>query len=52
MMMLCFLGGVFGVLSAAGCGDNPTPAGPTTPNPKQLEKEGKSGGVMGGKSKG
>lgn len=46
-----FLAGVVAVL-AAGCGDT-TPAAPTTPNTKQMEKEGgRVGGVSGPADKG
>jgi hypothetical protein len=48
-MCAAFLAGVAAVLTAAGCGEN-TPAAPTTPNTKQMEKEG--GRAGGSKFKG
>ena len=51
-LIVCFLGGIFAVLAAAGCGDtSPTPPN-TAPNEKQALKESGPGGKGGGVSKG
>jgi len=52
-LLIAFVASMLAVTLTMGCGGDPTqPTGGTTPNTKQVAKEGPGGGGFGGKGKG